>query len=54
MMNDVFLNQRKLACEEINKKYGLNISVEKRVDNVDNLNGGEDDVQSLERDTSNV
>lgn len=30
MMNDVFLNQRKLACEEINKKYGLNVDVKLR------------------------
>ena len=30
MMCEVMLNQRKLACEQINKKYGLNVDVKLR------------------------
>ena len=40
LSNDVFYEARKRACEELNKKFGLEVSVERREINVDNNNLG--------------
>jgi len=42
LSSDVFLESRKLACEEINKEWGLNVSVKRRVENGEIYDGVRD------------